>query len=262
MLVGSIINLELYWKGDYTYGGDRGIRIVDITMDGDNDELYAHINTDLPSTQEQRLNFTINSKDDRFKRETTCSSINSPIDLVKSMKVSARIFQSYVDPWTRQQRLRKDDLPVFFDDLPEFQPDETYQIKIVSEDNNLRATIEKKVNEVATQKFPEPQMVQSVQEGREAKRNIFTDFEGIGEMVKDASTPTAMNELSANELQNKLDAAKLRCKPAMEKFNKSFKNGNQIAIQAASTEILQLGREIRDLESTLEDRGFIQYDFS
>jgi hypothetical protein len=81
------------------------------------------------------------------------------------MKLSARIFQTYE---VRSSRLRhqdgsfsylkaarRSDLPVFIDELPSFEPSATYQIRITSKDNTLRATVTKKVNELASKKLPQ-----------------------------------------------------------------------------------------------------------
>lgn len=138
----SRINLELFWKGAYTYPG-WDIMGVELNTN----EVSASIHTDLPSTQEQQLKFRVSKKE--------FFSLECPIAFVKSMTVYVKIFRPAMWgddldcplPDTEETRLS-----VFMGSLPEFQPNHTYQIRVVNRGGTslLIGTIEEKVTRVAT----------------------------------------------------------------------------------------------------------------
>lgn len=173
----KLVTLELYWQGDYTYRQKWDIDLVDIL--GTDKDIEAWIKKEKPSTDEQRLHFLIKNKhkadmfgnyslEQSFSRkmsERTASSVSVPVSSLKAVKVQARIFQTYQSP--SGLRARRDDLPVFFATVPEFEPDQTYQIKIVSKEDKLTGTYVKLVSEVQNKKTEEEKKVQS--ETKESK---------------------------------------------------------------------------------------------
>ncbi len=274
MSTGSSINLELYWLGAYNYN-TWDISTVDIKMKDSTHKISAHINKDLPSTQEQRLHFTVSKKGESFfGRDNECPNIECPIDLVKSMKVSARIFQTYENrsmmirqfdgSYTYETRARIDDLPVFIDEFPTFESTETYQIKIVSQNNNLRATLEKKVSEIASQKMPDAKTTNETSEKQpEELEQLGLAFEGLGRMIGAASLHNP--ELDADtisELEGRLEIANRKLIATRSSFDAACQSRDPSRMMHELTEKQKIMQEVIGLQRALEGRGVPQKDLS
>lgn len=163
MLDVSNVNLEFYWKGPYAYGKGCSLSTIDIKMKECNYEILGEINRDLPFEEEQRLSLEISTKNGYFKDMR--SSIGCSIDCMKSMAISARVFQTYEDPFKIiqrvdgtchfEQRCRRVDCRIPIKMASEFHPAGIYQVKIVSQGNCLEARIQQKISEVMTQEIVE-----------------------------------------------------------------------------------------------------------
>ncbi|MBF8264049.1 MAG: hypothetical protein HW387_1714 [Parachlamydiales bacterium] len=159
------VNLEVYWQGDYSWHG-WDIWVIDLKIPESPFDVFANIDATLPSSQKQQLNFSMSRRDvfcfdPNWTPDETSSCFNAPIDLIKTLEISARIFQTYESrPSMRCQPnsalrptkcSRQDDLPIFIEQRPDFQPTQTYQIKIVHQNDTLLATIEQKARDLASQ---------------------------------------------------------------------------------------------------------------
>lgn len=277
MAVGSNINLELYWQGPYIYSKDWDISILDINMAETNYEISAHINKDLSSTHEQRLNFRVSEKGGSiFESEEESESIECPIDFAKSMKVSARIFQSYENrsvqirqldgSYSYEKRVLRDDLPVFIDKFPEFQPSEIYQIKITSQKDSLQATIEKKVSEVLTQKMSEEKKTSPTSEKKTEEIDpdqLSTAFDGFGKMLKAASIPNpSLEDVSIPDLQERLEIANRKLIIARSSFEKACQSGDKSLLMSELAGKQKIMQEVLGLQRELKLRSIPQKDLS
>ena len=140
MFSGSI-NLELYWQGSYTLGHNWTIQAIDIELPDSDQKIWANLNTDLPSAEIQRLKFWVGTKENDSE-ESEFDSIECPIYFAKIMQITGRIFQADA---------HKDAIPILINKPSLFKSEETYKIKILNENNNLWATIQKKVSAVVSQ---------------------------------------------------------------------------------------------------------------
>jgi hypothetical protein len=149
--------LELFYQGSYEYTkyGGWTIKAIDMKMQNASHEIMAHIDTSLSPNEEHRLNYRIKEKGNRYSRWEDCEVIGCAVRHIKSMELSARIFQVYEDK-TRitsnlsyEKRAMRDDLPIFIEKLPEFEEGKTYQIRIINQGTTLRATVQEKENRLA-----------------------------------------------------------------------------------------------------------------
>ncbi len=218
-LVGSV-NLELSWRGSYTYGRDWDIKTVDLKMEKGTHEVFAHIQTNISEKDEQPLKITASNKNESLLlSDKTSFTVNLPVSLLSTIEVSARIFQVFENrnmmlrqpdgSFTYEKRARRDDLPVFIDEMLAFEPDQTYQMRIVNKEGTLKATIEKKVGEIAIDKLPVVQ--------------VFVIPSG----------QTAERQADLARAQQKLDKAKQREMVAKINYTKALATGNEIEISAA-----------------------------
>lgn len=175
----KFVRLELSWKGD-VHMGHHGwfAKVLDISMKNAVQGIAASINTELLPTIEQQLDFEV-SDEKLYSGPTVCRYIDCPVELAKAIKITARIFQIYKDrscatmmPNGELQfgsRARRDNLPVDIDTLPKFEGGESFRIKVINQDNEVRATFEKKQTNDDTSKE------QTVQTIKEKEENIAVD---------------------------------------------------------------------------------------
>lgn len=249
-MIGTNVNLECYWKGSYS-NGTWNVRTIDIKME--EEEISADIDTKKPATQEQQLNLEIQQKERSFfQRTKTCCSVMLPIDDVKSMTVSAGIFQMYENrnkmiqqrdgSFEHERRMRRDDLPIFMSEFPDFEPEATYQIKIVNEDDILLATITKKISDVAPSKFLES----------EPSSGIEADDQELA-TVETAVLLERLKEARRTFVERGED---------YKKFETAWLTGNELQEDAASEAKGKAFDELSRLSEALEKRGFPQEDLT
>lgn len=147
MYPSSNINLGVSWQGPYTFAKGRDFECVDVSINGTY-VCSAPINTNLPSREEQHLRLRVSKQGASQEGQ----SIKCPIELVKSISVYAKIirttlcdsdddgFAPTIDFWH---------YPVFIVKFPEFQPNGTYQIRILNRgiDSLLKGAIVKEGSE-------------------------------------------------------------------------------------------------------------------
>lgn len=119
------VSFEISYTGPYSYQGDCDISEIGVKFEGLNREFSAHIDPQFKVSKEQILQLTARSA---TGHPVTVAHICAPTELAKTIKLSARIFQS-------QENLSIS-TPVF----PRFEADKCYRIKVVNEENKLSAT--------------------------------------------------------------------------------------------------------------------------
>lgn len=272
MSLGTNIKLELYWQGPYSYRGNWDLSVVDIKMKDSAHEISAHIDTHQPATQEQRLNFRVSKKGASYiEKYQESATIECPSYFLKTMEISARIFQTYENRSTLirqldgsyafETRARRDDLPVFIDALPDFAPNATYQIKIANQDIAPRATIIKKVSEMPTPQFSEEKESPSTAEASAEKVDqISKAFAGLERMIEAASShDQALDGIETSELQNRLEQANQRMIAARIRFERATTE-TELMVELSTKQ--QIMREIISLQRALQSRGIPQEDLS
>lgn len=133
------IYLHVYYKGPYQRE-NWSVEIIDLEMEEANQELQANINLALPADEWQKLSFLMKNKGSpRFHeiRQVEC-----PIELVKTLKLSAQIFQTA--PYTSSPFCAKQNrLPIPIQEIPNFSEKESYAIYVLHKENTFEATFQK-----------------------------------------------------------------------------------------------------------------------
>lgn len=254
MSFGNDIYLEAHWEGSYAYGKNWNISGIDINMWNSAYGISAKVNTQTGAKESdtQRLNFKVWSKRERpLPKKTECSTIRCPILLFGKIEIIAKRIHKSEKEETSIQRpdgiwkykripRRGQNMGVIFDDIPDFNPDKTYQMKFYYKDS-IRVHFIEKTDEIASQILPQesnPPILQIAIRGLDQFNSALVDFE---RMMTSTSYDTPMfDEIETSELQNMLKQVKEKLIEAKLNFDKAFESRIWPDIMAAQKALLQV----------------------
>ena len=138
----SDVQFGISYSGSTKFKDTWDIAAIDVKIEG----FDADVSVDLTETKDreatqypkfQIIPRTGHALDYSDKRQF--DSIHAEPAMAKTMQLSARIFEVYKTLY--KTGAKRDDLPVFFSELPEFEAGKSYLIQIVNRDNTLMGTI-------------------------------------------------------------------------------------------------------------------------